>query len=125
MSKRDSFIAGMSKRDSAHVAGMSKRDSRYVEMEDEGEKDNYPTGAALWSALVPIAIGYFLYFLDTCIVATASPAITSRFDSLTDIGWYGGAYQLGNAAVRPLTGKIYSHFSVKAGHPIPIISLPF
>lgn len=91
-----------------------------VEEEDEDEEeDKYPSGVALWSVLVPVTIGYFLYFLDTCIVATASPAITVRFNALIDIGWYGGAYQLGNAAVRPLTGKIYSHFSTKAGYPNP------
>jgi len=26
---------------------------------------------------------------------------------------YGGAYQLGSAAFQPLTGKIYSQFSIK------------
>ena len=89
-----------------------------VEEEDE-EEDKYPSGVALWSILVPVTIGYFLMFLDTCVVATASPVITVRFDSLIDIGWYGGAYQLGNSAVQPLTGKIYSHFSTKAGYPNP------
>lgn len=92
-----------------------------VEDEDEGQ---YPTGVALWSVLVPVTIGYFLYFLDTCIVATASPAITVSFNSLIDIGWYGGAYQLGNAAIRPLTGKIYSHFNIKAGYSNPYPVLP-
>lgn len=82
------------------------------EGEDEDE-DKYPSGVALWTVLVPVTIGYFLMFLDTCVVATASPVITVRFDSLIDIGWYGGAYQLGNSAVQPLTGKIYSHFSTK------------
>lgn len=85
----------------------------HLEEEKEEDESKYPTGVALWAVLVPVTIGYFLYFLDTCIVATASPAITLRFDSLIDIGWYGGAYQLGNSAVRPLTGKMYSHFNTK------------
>lgn len=94
-----------------------------VEEEEEGEDESkYLSGVELWAVLVPVTIGYFLYFLDTCIVATASPAITVHFNSLIDIGWYGGAYQLGNAAVRPLTGKIYSHFSTKAGYPNPCSS---
>ncbi|MCJ1434877.1 hypothetical protein MMC27_004247 [Xylographa pallens] len=88
--------------------------SKEVAVEEEEEDETkYPSGVALWSILVPITIGYFLMFLDTCIVATASPVITLRFDSLVDIGWYGGAYQLGNSAVQPLTGKIYSHFNTK------------
>jgi MFS family permease len=86
-----------------------------VEREDEDER-KYPTGWALYSVLIPVTTGYFLYFLDTCVVATASPVISAEFNALIDIGWYGGAYQLGNAAVRPLTGKVYSLFSTKACH---------
>ena len=85
------------------------------EVSDEG---TYPTGVALWSILVPVTIGYFLYFLDTCVVATASPVISVRFNSLIDIGWYGGAYQLGNSALQPLTGKIFNHFNTKVSCPI-------
>lgn len=75
----------------------------------------YPTGMALWSVLGPITIAYFLVFLDMCVVSTATPAITRRFNSLIDVGWYGGAYQLGSSALQPLTGKIYSHFNIKVG----------
>jgi len=91
--------------------------SKDTSIEESKKEHGYPSGVALYSVLIPVTIGYFLYFLDTCIVATASPAITVHFNALIDIGWYGGAYQLGNAAVRPLTGKIYSHFSTKAGDP--------
>ncbi|KAL5365741.1 putative MFS transporter [Aspergillus floccosus] len=89
--------------------------SKEVAVEEDEEDGKYLSGVALWVVLVPVTIGYFLMFLDTCVVATASPAITVRFNSLIDIGWYGGAYQLGNSAVQPLTGKIYSHFNTKAG----------
>lgn len=81
-------------------------------IEDEGK---YPTGLALWSILGPVTIAYFLIFLDMCVVSTATPAITLRFNSLIDVGWYGGAYQLGSSALQPLTGKIYSHFNTKVG----------
>ncbi|KAK1593470.1 efflux pump [Colletotrichum navitas] len=43
----------------------------------------------------------------------AIPAITDEFHSLQDIGWYGSAYQVANAAFQPLTGKIYHYFSSK------------
>ncbi|EEH06654.1 efflux pump [Histoplasma capsulatum G186AR] len=79
------------------------------------EDDKFPTGLASWSILGPITIAYFLIFLDMCVVSTAAPAITRQFSSLVDIGWYGGAYQLGNSALQPLTGKIYSHFNIKLG----------
>jgi len=89
--------------------GVSKTDSDGGHV-DEGD---YPTGVALASILGPVTLAYFLVFFDMCVVSTAAPAITLQFNSLIDIGWYGGAYQLGNSALQPLTGKIYSHFSTK------------
>lgn len=79
------------------------------------DESKYPTGLALWSILGPVTIAYFLIFLDMCVVSTATPAITLRFNSLIDVGWYGGAYQLGSSSLQPLTGKIYSHFNTKVG----------
>ncbi|KXH27617.1 hypothetical protein CSAL01_00784 [Colletotrichum salicis] len=43
----------------------------------------------------------------------AIPAITDEFHFLQDIGWYGSAYHVSNAAFQPLTGKIYRYFSSK------------
>ncbi|KAK5047142.1 hypothetical protein LTR84_007085 [Exophiala bonariae] len=73
----------------------------------------YPTGLAKAMIIGPVTMTYFLFFLDLAIVSTATPAITSHFDSLVDIGWYGGAYQLGSSALQPLTGKLFSYFSTK------------
>ncbi|EFQ27286.1 uncharacterized protein GLRG_01781 [Colletotrichum graminicola M1.001] len=36
----------------------------------------------------------------------AIPAITDEFHSLQDIGWYGSAYQVADAAFQPLMGTI-------------------
>ncbi|GES64798.1 MFS transporter [Aspergillus terreus] len=81
---------------------------------DEAElKREYPSGLAVTLILTSVTLAYFLFFLDLAVLSTATPAITSRFDSLVDVGWYGGAYQLGSAAFQPLTGKIYSQFSIK------------
>ncbi|KAF7593590.1 hypothetical protein BBP40_011210 [Aspergillus hancockii] len=73
----------------------------------------YPTGLSLALILTSVTLAYFLFFLDLAVISTATPAITSQFDSLVDVGWYGGAYQLGSAAFQPLSGKIYSQFSIK------------
>ncbi|KAK6068103.1 MFS multidrug transporter [Seiridium cupressi] len=43
----------------------------------------------------------------------AVPQITDEFHSLSDIGWYGSAYQLGSAAFGPLSGNIFHHFNLK------------
>ncbi len=38
--------------------------------------------------LVPVILTYFLWFLDLAVISTATPAITSEFNSLVDVGWY-------------------------------------
>ncbi|KAL2786276.1 major facilitator superfamily-domain-containing protein [Aspergillus keveii] len=81
--------------------------------EDTELKYQYPSGVAVTLILTSVTLAYFLFFLDLAVLSTATPAITSEFDSLVDVGWYGGAYQLGSAAFQPLTGKIYSQFSIK------------
>ncbi|KAK2743753.1 hypothetical protein FQN55_007157 [Onygenales sp. PD_40] len=84
-----------------------------VSSNDIESKQNYPTGLPLTLILTSVTLCYFLFYLDLAVISTATPAITSRFDSLVDVGWYGGAYQLGSAAFQPLSGKLYSQFSIK------------
>ncbi|KAK0949981.1 hypothetical protein LTS01_025700, partial [Friedmanniomyces endolithicus] len=67
--------------------------------------------------LEPFILTYFLWFPDLAVISTATPAITSEFNSLVDVGWYGMAYQLDSAAVTPLTGKLFRSFSIKASSP--------
>lgn len=73
----------------------------------------FPTGFKLASVLTGITVSYFLLFLDLAIISTATPSITSEFNSLTDLGWYSGAYQLASAAFQPLSGKIYRYLPLK------------
>ena len=83
---------------------------------NDGEEENqyeYPTGIKLASILAGSTLAYYLLFLDLAIISTATPAITTQFNDLIDIGWYAGAYQLASAALQPLTGKIYTYFSLK------------
>ncbi|KAK5150073.1 hypothetical protein LTS14_010438 [Recurvomyces mirabilis] len=67
--------------------------------------------------LAPVILTYFLWFLDLAVLSTATPAITSEFNSLVDVVWYGGVYQLGSSTVTPLTGKLFRSFSIKASLP--------
>jgi hypothetical protein len=48
---------------------------------------NYVSGIARWLILGPVTLTYFTFFLDLAVLSTATPAITSDFNSLTDIGW--------------------------------------
>ncbi|KKP02454.1 MFS transporter [Trichoderma harzianum] len=50
---------------------------------------------------------------DRTIVATAIPKITSDFNSLDDVGWYGSAYLLTNCCFQLFFGKLYAEFPVK------------
>ncbi|KAI1205136.1 MFS multidrug transporter [Annulohypoxylon truncatum] len=77
------------------------------------EKHEYVKGSKLVSILVAVTLAYFLAMLDTSIVATAIPRITTEFHSLADVGWYGSAYQLASCSLQPLSGRIYTNFSTK------------
>lgn len=55
---------------------------------DDGEpKRQYPSGLAVTLILTSVTLAYFLFFLDLAVISTATPAITSQFDSLVDVGW--------------------------------------
>lgn len=45
--------------------------------------------------------------------ATAIPRITSQFQSLDDIGWYGSAYLLTQMSLQPTFGRVYVYFESK------------
>ncbi|UQC81461.1 efflux pump [Colletotrichum lupini] len=73
----------------------------------------YLSGAKLWIVITCVIVVAWLMFLDSSIIVPAIPAITDELHSLQDIGWYGSAYHVSNAAFQPLTGKIYRYFSSK------------
>ncbi|KAG4432277.1 hypothetical protein IFR05_012244 [Cadophora sp. M221] len=73
----------------------------------------YPTGIRFAILTVSLMLMVFMVALDTTITATAIPAITTQFHSITDIGWYTGAYLLPIMALQPSFGKIYTFFSIK------------
>ncbi|PVH74376.1 hypothetical protein DL98DRAFT_552242 [Cadophora sp. DSE1049] len=81
--------------------------------EEESYVHEFLTGPKLYMALAGATLACFLVLLDASIIATAIPQITTDFKSLSDIGWYGSAYQLTSSAFQPFSGKIYAHFSTK------------
>lgn len=72
------------------------------------------TGSKLLLVMVGLALAIFLMSLDTSIIATAIPRITSQFGSTDDIGWYGSAYSFATCALQPIAGKLFGNFSMKA-----------
>ncbi|KAJ5727076.1 MFS general substrate transporter [Penicillium malachiteum] len=50
---------------------------------------------------------------DFNMLATAVPAITSEFNSLGDVGWYGGSFYIALCTTTPLAGKAFTLFPKK------------
>lgn len=80
----------------------------------------YLSGLKLVAVLAAVVLPYFLVMLDASIVSTAAPQITTTFNSLLDVGWYGAAYELTSSASQPLSGKIYTKFSLKVSDSRPV-----
>jgi MFS transporter, DHA2 family, glioxin efflux transporter len=55
------------------------------------------------------------------IISTAIPRITSEFNSLADVGWYGSAFFLTLAAAQSVWGKVYQYFSLRGTFIVSIV----
>lgn len=91
--------------------------SQDVEEENTPSADEddskYLKGPQLLLLTTGLLLATFVVALDNTIIATAIPKITSIFDSLDDVGWYGSAYLLTTTSLQPSFGKIYTYFDVK------------
>jgi hypothetical protein len=81
---------------------------------DEDE-DQFMSGAKLHVLILGLCLACFLMALDMSIITVAIPKITEKFHSTADIGWYVSAYLLTLCSLQPLSGKLYSNFSLKVG----------
>jgi MFS family permease len=69
-----------------------------------------------WASPIVIAslfLGTLLIALDTTIIGTAIPAITTSFHTLEDLAWYGSGYLLTVTALQPSFGKLYKLLNIK------------
>ncbi|KAF2018205.1 major facilitator superfamily transporter [Aaosphaeria arxii CBS 175.79] len=73
----------------------------------------YPPPAKLALILISLYIAIFLVALDRTIMGPAIPAITNKFHSIDDIGWYGSAYMLTSCGFILLYGRVYTFFPTK------------
>ena len=81
--------------------------------ERESVQAEYPHGIRLVAITAALILSIFLSALDSTIIATLIPDITSVFGSLNQVGWYGSAYALTNASFLSLWGKAYTFFPLK------------
>jgi hypothetical protein len=86
------------------------------EKEEKEATDFELTGSKLLFVMIGLALSLFLMSIDTSIIATAIPRITSQFGSTDDIGWYGSAYSFSMCAFQPIAGKLFANFSMKVCH---------
>ncbi|CAN9212153.1 unnamed protein product [Alternaria alternata] len=74
----------------------------------------YPRGIRLVLVTVGLILSIFLAALDSTIIATAIPSITTQFGSISNIAWYGSSYSITNTAFQSAWGKAYQYFNLKA-----------
>ena len=79
----------------------------------EDDETKYPKGGPLAILTFGLCLATFVVALDNTIIATAIPRITTVFNSLNDVGWYGSSYLLTTTSLQPSFGKIYTYFNVK------------
>ena len=85
------------------------------------EQTPNPSGWRLAIIITSLCLGTLLVAIDTSIIAVAIPKITTVFDSLDDVGWYGSAYLLSITALQPTVGTVYKYFDVKTTYLTSVI----
>lgn len=79
----------------------------------EDDETKYIRGLPLHLLTLGLALSTFVIALDNTIIATAIPRITTVFNSLDDVGWYGSSYLLTTTSLQPSFGKVYTYFNIK------------
>jgi MFS family permease len=88
------------------------------------ENTSEPQSATFFNLYISVGslyLGTFLVALDTTIINTALPAITTEFRALADLAWYGSAYLLALTALQPTFGKLYKVIDTKHLYLISIV----
>ena len=109
--EKDSAPVTQTAPDAQQETSSSKKDDGLSRQSTEQQE--YITGFKLASVIISVSLVAFLMLLDTSIIATAIPRITTEFHSLPDVGWYGAAYLLASCSLQPLTGRFYTLFDIK------------
>lgn len=87
-------------------------ESRHEAASQQHEPEQYyPTGLRFILLTIGLIFTIFLSALDQSIISTAIPRITDQFGTVKDVGWYGAAYTITNAAFQSTWGKAVSSLS--------------
>ncbi|KAF2686262.1 MFS gliotoxin efflux transporter glia [Lentithecium fluviatile CBS 122367] len=82
--------------------------------------NNYPQGTRLVVITFGLILSIFVAALDSTIISTAIPSITTEFGSISNIAWYGSAYNITTTAFRSSWGKAFKYFPLK---PMVLLSI--
>lgn len=94
-------------------ANLGKEKGDEEASEEPEDESKYLSGAKLVILSLGLCLTTFVIALDNTIIATAIPRITTVFNSLEDVGWYGSSYLLTTCSLQPSFGKVYTYFDVK------------
>jgi hypothetical protein len=81
----------------------------------------YPSGWRLYIIVVALLLGTLLVAIDNTIIGVVIPRITTVFQALTDVGWYGSTYLLTVTGFQPIFGNLYKLFQVKIIYLISVL----
>lgn len=70
--------------------------------------------------MASLCLGTLVVAIDNTIIGVAIPKISTVFDALDDVGWYGSAYLLTITALQPTFGNIYKYFDIKTTYIVSI-----
>ncbi|CBX94796.1 similar to MFS toxin efflux pump (AflT) [Plenodomus lingam JN3] len=84
-----------------------------TQQSEEQPATKYMQGWALASLTLAFMSICFVLAIDNTILATAIPQISSDFQSLNDIGWYGSSYLIAQMALLPTCGRLYAFYNIK------------
>ncbi|KAE8363532.1 major facilitator superfamily domain-containing protein [Aspergillus caelatus] len=77
------------------------------------ETSEYTTGWRLFALTIALGMAIFLVAVDTTIVSTAIPSISSEFRCISSNSWYSSAFLLTKVATQAPWGKIYRYLLLK------------
>ena len=111
-SKEDVLVQG-EKIENGDTVKEREGESAEDTVDEQNDDSKYPGGGKLAVLTFGLCMATFVVALDNTIIATAIPKITTVFDSLNDVGWYGSSYLLTTTSLQPSFGKVYTYFNIK------------
>ncbi|MCJ1376700.1 hypothetical protein MMC20_007945 [Loxospora ochrophaea] len=83
--------------------------------------NQYSSGWMLAVSIASLWLGCLLVAIDNTVIAVAVPRISTVFNALNDVGWFGSAYLLTVTALQPTFGLLYKYFHIKLIYLVSVV----